>query len=41
MESVCIFADSRGKNLAISNVETKKFSRDKINFIVREGGEIS
>lgn len=30
MESVCIFADSRGKHLAISNVETKSFPGIKI-----------
>lgn len=30
MESVCIFADSRGKNLAISNVETKSFPGIKL-----------
>lgn len=40
MEFVCIFVDSRGKNFVISNVEIKKFFWDKINFIVREGGEI-
>lgn len=36
MESVYIFADSRGKNLSISNVETKRFPGIKMIALLKK-----